>query len=83
MSRSGQNRDRTGATPDSVRVPPRTATRRVLLPVLAVIAGLVAPVVGATPVSAATTCTTEPTIDYTVQVCAEVHAGRMFGGVVG
>jgi hypothetical protein len=81
MSRSGQNRDRAEVTPDSVRVPPRTATRRVLLPVLAVIAGLVAPVVGAAPVSAATTCTTRPTIDYTVQVCAEVPDGVLSGTV--
>ena len=54
-------------------MPPRTATLRVLLPVLAVISGLVAPVLGAAPASAATACTTTPTIDYTVQVCAEVH----------
>ncbi len=62
-------------------MPPRTAALRVLLPVLAVISGLVAPVLGASPASAATACTTTPTIDYTVQVCAEVPDGVLSGTV--
>lgn len=59
----------------------RSTRTRVLLPVLAVIAGLVAPALVATPVSAATTCSTTPTIDYTVQVCAEVPDGTLSGTV--
>jgi len=54
---------------------------RTLATVLALLAGLVLPLVGSGPAAAATPCTTTPTVGYTVQVCVTVPDGVLSGTV--